>query len=103
MEDYGKHRIFFFYVNNGWEIGRVEVPEWIARNEDLLSLTHTLILDQCRKGMGYPVAISEAHEQAVLTASDRRSFQDMVLAQVDNAVSLNNTSQKNRSKRLPWP
>ncbi len=102
MEDYGKHRIFFFYVNNGWEIGRVEVPEWIARNEDLLSLTHTLILDQCRKGMGYPVAISEAHEQAVLTASDRRSFQDMVLAQVDNAVSLNNTSQKNRSKRLPW-
>lgn len=102
MEDYGNHRIFFFYVNNGWEIGRVEVPKWIAHNPDLLSLTHTLILDQCRKGIGYPVAVSEAHEQAVLTGSDRRTFQDILLAQVDNALFSNNTSQKDRSKRLPW-
>ncbi len=102
MEDYGNHRIFFFYVNNGWEIGRVEVPKWIAHNPDLLSLTHTLILDQCRKGIGYPVAVSEAHEQAVLTGSDRRTFQDILLAQVDNALFSNNKSQKDRSKRLPW-
>ncbi|MBD48505.1 MAG: hypothetical protein CL891_05385 [Dehalococcoidia bacterium] len=102
MEDYGNHRICFFYVNNGWEIGRVEVPQWIACNPDLLSLTHTLVLDQCRKGIGYPVAVSEAHEQAVLTGSDRRAFQDMILAQINNGVSSNNTSQKDRSKRLPW-
>jgi len=102
MKDYGKHSIFFFYVNNGWEIGRIEVPEWIAKNPDLLSLTHTLILDQCRKGLGYPVAVSEAHEQAVLTASDRRAFQDMLLAHTNESLSSNNTSQKVRSKLLPW-
>jgi hypothetical protein len=33
---------------------------------DLLDLTHALVLDQCRRGQGYPVALSESHEQAVV-------------------------------------
>ncbi len=50
----------------------MEVPEWVARRKDLLDLTHALVLDQCRRGQGYPVALSEAHEQAVVTGSGQR-------------------------------
>ena len=60
------HKVYFFYVNAGEEIGRVEVPKWVAKNETLLSLTHSLVWDQCQRGQGYPVAISESHEQAVV-------------------------------------
>ena len=46
--------------------------------DELLSLVHAGLVDQCRKGHGYPVAISEAHEQAVVTAGDREEFRVMV-------------------------
>jgi hypothetical protein len=52
QERYGLHRIYFYYVKIADEIARIEIPEWIARNDALLNLTHTLILDQCRKGQG---------------------------------------------------
>jgi len=48
------------------------LPEWAALDEELLNLTHSLVLDQCRKGQGYPVALSESHEQAVVTGVDRK-------------------------------
>ena len=41
-------------------------------------LTHTLIYDQCMKGQGYPVALSRAHEQAIVRAADRRAFLGIV-------------------------
>jgi NurA-like 5'-3' nuclease len=39
------------------------------------------VLDQCEKGRGYPVALSEAHEQAVVRAADRRAFEELVRRQ----------------------
>ena len=64
---YGPHRAYFYYINTGDEIARVELPEWVARDGSRLALSHTLILDQCRRGLGYPAAVAEAHEQAVIT------------------------------------
>lgn len=66
----------FVYLHAGREIARVEVPAWIT-GEDLDTLCGCL-LDQCSKGMGYPVALSEAHEQAVVRAGDRRAFSELV-------------------------
>ena len=74
----------------------------VTENDDLLNLTHTLILDQCRRGDGYPVVLSEAHEQAVVTGSDRRSFAQLVDEALDSQKLPVYTSQKNRSKRLRW-
>ncbi len=54
------------------------MPQWVAENEGLLNLTHSLVLDQCRRGQGYPVALSEAHEQAVVTGADRENFWELV-------------------------
>jgi hypothetical protein len=74
LDDYGPHRIVFFYVNTGSEVGRVEIPMWVARDEALLNLVHATVVDQCRKGRGYPVVLSESHEQAVVRGADRDMF-----------------------------
>ncbi len=71
-------RPYFFYVHTGHEIGRVEVPQWIAQDPQALALIEHVVMDQCRKGEGYPVALAEAHQQAVVTYADRARFCRMV-------------------------
>ena len=101
-EYYGEHQVYFYYIHGETEIGRVEVPQWVANDENLLALSHTLILDQCKRGQGYPVAISEAHEQAVITGSDRQIFKQMVTETLERQGLPAYTSEKERSKRTPW-
>ena len=102
-DSYGdEQQVYFYYLHAGEEIARVEVPRWVAKNESLLSLGHGMIAEQCRKGQGYPVAITEAHEQAVVTGRDRQLFREMVAETLDRQGLPTYTSQKERSKRRPW-
>ena len=50
---------------------RLEIPEWAKTYEEQI---HSLVWDQCRKGKGYPITLSEAHEQAVIRGPDRELF-----------------------------
>jgi NurA-like 5'-3' nuclease len=84
------------------EIARVEIPQWVAMDENLLNLVHALVLDQCRRGFGYPVALSEAHERAVVTAADRESFWQMVESSMIEEKLPSITSAKSQSKRTRW-
>jgi hypothetical protein len=99
---YGQHRVEFFYLRLDDEISRVEVPDWVARDQRLLELTHALVRDQCRRGQGYPVVLSEAHEQAVLTGMDRKEFWDLVEQSLSEEKLSTETSFKSRSKRTRW-
>ncbi len=72
------HWIAFFYLHVGAEIARIELPAWAADDPALCAQVHALCLDQARKGRGYPVALAEAHEQAVLRAADRQAFLDLL-------------------------
>lgn len=74
LDEYGPHHIYYFYAHVGAEIGRIEVPEWVASDPELLDLVHASICDQAEKGQGYPVALSEAHERAVVRGADRDTF-----------------------------
>ena len=102
QEYYGEHQVYFYYLQSGEEIARVEVPQWVAQDEKLLELGHSLIVGQCRKGSGYPVAISEAHEQAVINGADRHLFKELVTQTLERQGLATYTSQKERSKKLPW-
>jgi hypothetical protein len=67
----------------------------------MLQLVHTLVYDQAKKGKGYPVAISESHEKAVVRGKDRNFFFDLVkesMVKADFNVSI---SRKGISKRVP--
>ncbi|KKQ12183.1 MAG: NurA nuclease domain protein [candidate division TM6 bacterium GW2011_GWF2_36_6] len=75
VEYYPEHlRPAFFYLNVGFEIARVEIPAWIAQDASLVDVVCSVLLDQVKKGNGYPVALSEAHEQAVIRGADRDFF-----------------------------
>jgi hypothetical protein len=78
LESYGEHRVLAFYMDAGREIVRVEVPEWVANDAELLDRTHAVCHDQAQKGRGYPVALSEAHEHAVIRVPERAAFYEMV-------------------------
>jgi hypothetical protein len=99
---YGGHWVYFFYIRVDDEIARVELPQWAARDQNLLNLTHALVLDQCRRGQGYPVALSEAHEQAVVTAADKETFWQLVEASMVEEHLPSPTSAKSLSKRTRW-
>ena len=102
IEKYGAHQVCFFYVKLDEEVARVEVPLWVADDQALLDLVHAVVLDQSSKGFGYPVALSEAHEQAVVTGADRERFWSMVERALNEDNIQIQHSLKQRSKRVRW-
>lgn len=69
---------YFFYINTGSEIARIELPAWVAQNASLVEHLAAVLIDQCIKGNGYPVVLAESHEQAVVKGVDRDWFYQML-------------------------
>lgn len=74
LDLYGCHTVYFCYVHVGTEIARIEVPAWVAEDTTLFNQSLSLMLAQVQKGYGYPVALAEAHNQAVVRGGDRARF-----------------------------
>ena len=98
----GQEWSHFYYLNGGTEIARIEVPDWLAGDPELLALSHAMLVRQCQLGRGYPVAISEAHEQAVITGHDREEFRRLTLMLLEQRGLSTAESAKAFSKRRPW-
>ena len=99
LNRYGAHRIGFFYLHVGSEIVRVELPQWVGTDAALLDLVHAVAYDQAQKGMGYPVALAEAHQQAVVRGTERDLFYDMVTAVFRQRGAAMAVTPKNLRKR----
>ncbi|APV45450.1 NurA domain-containing protein [Dehalogenimonas formicexedens] len=99
---YGEHRICFFYLKLEDEMARVELPIWLATDKERVRLIHTLVLEQVKKGNGYPVALSEAHEQAVVTGADRELFYEVVDTYLADHGLPTALSAKSFSKQARW-
>lgn len=100
LELYAHHIIYFCYVNVGTEIARIEVPEWVAKDKVMLENVLSITVAQVHKGYGYPVALAEAHNQAVVKASDRARFFSMLEREMIKAGLPNvRTSYKEARKR----
>lgn len=78
LSAYGDQAIVFCYLHCGEEVARIEMPQWVAADTSLRDRLLTVALDQARKGRGYPIALAEAHEQAVVRAADRAAFLDQL-------------------------
>jgi hypothetical protein len=83
------------------EMGRVEVPKWVADDPALLDRIHATILRECEKGDGYPLALSEAHERAVIRASEREAFFRLMERRLRRAGLSPTDSRKRRAKQAP--
>lgn len=100
LDLYGAQTIYFCYVHAGAEVVRVEFPAWVAEDQVLLEQSLSLTLAQVYKGYGYPVALAEAHNQAVVRGGDRARFfalleQEMIRSGLKNV----GTSYKEARKR----
>ncbi len=93
-------RPWFCYVNTGYEIGRIEIPTWIMHNHLLVEKIVGVVWDQIIKGSGYPVCIAEAHEQAVVKATDKEFFYELLTSVAQQQGIVITSSQKAYHKRV---
>ena len=94
------HRVYFCYVHVGTEIARIEIPAWVAEDESLLNQALSITLAQVNKGFGYPVALAEAHNLAVVKGGDRTRFFALLEEQMIRTGLKNvGTSYKETRKR----
>lgn len=78
-QEYPEHlKPHFFYIDIEDEIVRIEIPAWIALNQAHIQLLSSIIVNQVQKGLGYPVVLAEAHEQAVVKGPDREFFYQLL-------------------------
>ena len=102
LDRYGDHRIQFLYMNVGGEIARVEAPQWVMRDAEMLELVQAVIYDQCQRSGGYPPyppALQEAHEQAVIGTAERRLVEELVEQALAERGIVYTRSAKAYSKR----
>ncbi|BAY12643.1 DNA double-strand break repair nuclease NurA [Calothrix sp. NIES-2098] len=100
LDLYEGQTIYFCYIHVGTEIARVEVPQWVAENTFMFDQALGLMLAQVQKGYGYPVAIAEAHNQAVVRGGDKARFFALLEKQMIRAGLKNvGTSYKEARKR----
>ncbi len=92
--------IYFFFLNVGSEVVRIEIPEFIAFDNDLLEKTCALILSQSNKGEGYPVVLKEAHEQAVIKSSERVFIEELFIDFLRKKGIIFNQNYKFLSKKI---
>lgn len=97
-EQFSSHQVCFFYLRIGDDIARVELPHW-ATGAAQLDRLHATLVDQCDRCGGYPRALQEAHEQAVISSGDRLQF-SLLLERAASRQGLNpRANGKQMSKR----
>lgn len=95
-----QNAVYFCYLHVGPEIARIDMPAWVAEDEEMRESALSLVLAQVNKGYGYPVALAEAHNQAVVRGGDRARFFAMLEQQMVKAGLKNvGTSYKETRKR----
>ncbi|MEB3219640.1 MAG: DNA double-strand break repair nuclease NurA [Nostocales cyanobacterium 94392] len=100
LDLYEDQQIYFCYVHVGTEIARIEFPQWVVENTEMFEESLGLMLAQVHKGYGYPVALAEAHNQAVVRGGDKSRFFGLLERQMIKAGLKNvGTSYKEARKR----
>jgi hypothetical protein len=84
-DDFRQHdphnEVCFFYLNPGhpdWQIARVDLPLWVARDPVVVNSVHALIYDQCQILGNYPYVLVRADEIAVIGRRDQENLNLMI-------------------------
>ena len=90
--------VCFFYLRIGGDIARIELPAWSASEAQVARL-HAALLQQCHDCGGYPRALQEAHEQAVISMGDRLQFERLLESEAGRQGLWPQFNSKQMSKR----
>ena len=102
----GALKLHFFYLNVGLEdkpyVARVEIPAWVAENQEYLDSLHAVLVDQCRV-MGtrpYPYILHRAHETAVVKQAEKEQVTGMIAQELrQRGLSVGMLSNKQSAKQ----
>ena len=95
------HGIYFYYLNTGTELARVEIPEWIVAIPEAVNLVHAVLYDQCQLNNGYPYILTRADELAVILGEERAALDELVTKALANqGMPLPQLSGKARQKTV---
>lgn len=100
----GQLALHFFYLNiskgDHPEIVRVEIPGWVANDNEKMKLLHASLVEQAwLLANPYPYVLHRAHEEAVVTFEDSSRLEDMIIAQLlKNGVKVGQKSNKQTHK-----
>jgi hypothetical protein len=95
------HAVFFFYLNTGNDLARVEVPEWVVADPVRLELVHAVTYGQCQLNNGYPYVLTRADEEAVILGEEREMLELMISqAMVRHGMPLPELSRKAQQKQV---
>jgi len=102
-DEFGRegHAIWFFFLNTGSDVARVEVPEWVTLRSEWIDLVHAVAHDQCRLNKGYPYVLTRADELAVVQSSEREILERMLVREmIRQGLELPDLSRKAAQKRV---
>lgn len=95
------HTVYFFYLNTGTDLARVEVPEWVARQSAKLDLVHATVYNQCTFNKGYPYVLTRADELAVILGDEREALENLIAqALIRNGLPWPELSRKAQQKQV---
>lgn len=107
LQEYPAEQVIcYFYIHipgshGTSEIARIEFPRWMLADESMINLVHATVLNECEKGNGYPMILSEAHEHAIVRGQERMVFYEMIEREMLQQGEVLEVSSKKRSKDLP--
>jgi len=101
--------LHFFYLNVGRDEDhpypvRVEIPAWVANNEEMLDGLHAVLVQQCQilGTRTYPYLLHRSHEVAVVTQDEKEQVENLIaLEMYRKGISVGELSQKQAVKDLP--
>ena len=83
---------------------RVEIPKWVADDEEKLNLLHSALLEQCHM-MGarpYPYILHRSHEIAVVKFEEKQQLEQLLELELRRSGGiLEGESAKKSAKNLP--
>jgi len=92
---------FFYLKLDEGEVARLEFPRWVPDSAAWLNMVHSAARDQAARGGGYPVALMEAHEHAVIRGPERDAFFALLEELMTARGIPSQRSAKKRTKMRP--
>ena len=98
-----ENEVCFFYLRTGTgsrQLARVDIPMWVARDEEIVSAVHALIYDQCRILGNYPYVITRADEIAVVGRRDQEELEHRIALRLSEQGLDAQMTSKQQSKQF---
>ncbi len=91
------NQVCFFFLNpgvDGRSIARIDLPLWVAEDEEAVTAVHGLIYDQCQIIGDYPYVIARADEMAVVGRQDNQELNFMIdIKMQDYGIDISSTAK----------